>query len=191
MTERELPENARLIPENATKVFGGIIFDVYHWEQEQFDGSYRTFEMLKRPDTVVVIALDENNQVITLREEQPLAHVREMGLPGGRVDTEDQDTLMAAQREMHEETGITLKEWKLVEIVQPQSKIEYFIYAYIARGVVARDEPHEDPGERIEVGATSYEVLREHGHGIVEIELFENITTLEELEMLFDVPPVA
>ncbi len=36
------------IPPNAKRVFKGIIFDVYQWQQKMFDGSKETFEMLKR-----------------------------------------------------------------------------------------------------------------------------------------------
>lgn len=186
MTKRELPENARLIPEKAKKVFEGMIFDVYQWEQELFDGSYHTFEMLKRPDTVLIIALDENNQLITLREEQPSVQVREMRMPGGRVDESDIDILSAAQREMHEETGIALKEWKLIEIIQPESKIEWFIYVYIARGIVARDQPHLDPGEKIEVKSVPYEEFCERNHNASRIKFFGKVKTTDELKALFD-----
>lgn len=35
------------LPPQAKKVFTGQIFDVYQWEQEMYDGSFETFEMLK------------------------------------------------------------------------------------------------------------------------------------------------
>ncbi len=46
MTKRTLPKNAILIPDHATCVFRGMLFDVYQWQQEMFDGSIETFEML-------------------------------------------------------------------------------------------------------------------------------------------------
>lgn len=48
------------IPINARRVFKGIIFDVYQWEQKMFDGNFKTFEMLKRPNTVEIIAIRDN-----------------------------------------------------------------------------------------------------------------------------------
>ena len=48
------PQSKQPIPANAKKVFHGVIFDVYQWEQEMFDGTKEIFEKLKRPDTVVV-----------------------------------------------------------------------------------------------------------------------------------------
>lgn len=44
------------IPKIAKEVFSGVIYDIYHWEQRMFDGSYGTFEMLRRPSTIEIIA---------------------------------------------------------------------------------------------------------------------------------------
>lgn len=56
-------------PKQRPKSFEGVIFDVYQWEQELFDGSTTTFEMLKRPGTVYVIAIDSNDHVVIQQEE--------------------------------------------------------------------------------------------------------------------------
>ena len=186
MTRRELPDNARLVPENATKVFEGKIFDVFQWEQEQFDGSYETFEMLKRPDTVLVVALDQDDQVIVMREQQSGMPVRDARVPGGRVDASDESTLSAIQREMYEETGITMREWKFVEVIQPEIKIEWFIHVFIARGIVSIGEPHLDAGEKVEIRREPYEKLREENFDATRIALFRDIKTTSELKTLFD-----
>ena len=44
------------IPQQAKKVFKGTIFSVYQWQQKMFDGTFQTFEMLKRAYTIEVIA---------------------------------------------------------------------------------------------------------------------------------------
>lgn len=186
MTQREIPENAKLIPVEARKVFEGILFDVYQWEQELFDGSYETFEMLKRPDTVLVIALDDNDQVIVMREQQSGAPVREARVPGGRVNETDTSTLAAIQREIHEETGITMREWKFIEAIQPEVKIEWFIHVFVARGIQSVDEPHTDPGEKIEVRRMPYEELRKVNFDSSRVRLFRDIKTTDELKALFN-----
>lgn len=186
MTQRELPKNAVLIPETATKVFTGKIFDVYQWEQERFDGSYETYEMLRRPDTVLVIALDDDDQVIVMREQQPGLPSREARVPGGRVNPDDESTLTAIQRELHEETGVRMKEWRFVEVIQPEVKIEWFIHVFIARGIESIEEPHVDPGEKIEVRRENYETLREQNFDATRIRLFRDITTTEELKGLLE-----
>ena len=83
MTERTLPEDAVLIPNDATRMFQGVVFGVYQWQQEMFDGSHKTFEMLKRPDSVTVLAFDDQGRVITLDETQPHGKPRKRYLPVG------------------------------------------------------------------------------------------------------------
>ncbi len=82
--KKTLPENAILLPDNAKKVFTGHIFDVYQWPQEMFDGSTKTFELLKRPDTVQIIAID-NGELVLVNDEQP-GRTPRIHFPGGRVD---------------------------------------------------------------------------------------------------------
>lgn len=123
MTRRPLPPDARLVPHSATLVFKGVIYDTYQWPQKLPDGTTTTFEMLKRPDTVMIIAIDDNGEVVVVDETQPGGIVRSAHLPVGRVDTKDQSVLATAQRELAEETGWSFADWELVDIVQPEKKI--------------------------------------------------------------------
>ncbi len=145
-----LPPKHRLVPSDAKKVFQGKIFDVYQWEQELYDGSTKTFEMLKRPDTVNVIAIKDGKLVILL-EEQPSMGPPFYGLPGGFHDNETETELDAAKRELREETGLAFRNWKLLGIVQPQAKIDWMNYLYLATDFDSQSDTHTDPGEKIEV----------------------------------------
>lgn len=156
MAERTLPPHARLIPDDAACVFRGEIFDVYQWRQQLFDGSYATYEMLRRPDTVLILAIDEHGQVIVVDEEQSGGIIRKNHLPAGRVEITDGSVLDAAQREMREETGYEFAQWDLISVSQPESKIEWFVHLFLARDIVARREPFPDPGEKITVKRTTY-----------------------------------
>lgn len=145
---RLLPDNAVLIPDTAKCMFSGVIFDVYQWQQKRFDDSYATFEMLKRPDTVEVIAIVDN-KIVVLADEQPHRGVK-ASLPGGRVEP-GEDLDIAIKRELAEETGLSLKNWKLAYITQPYLKMEWFIYTYIAYGEYSQHSPDTDAGEIIKV----------------------------------------
>ena len=65
------PKSKQPLPDNAKKVFEGVIFDVYQWEQKMFDGSLETFEKLKRPDTVIVFPIMADGKVLLTKQEQP------------------------------------------------------------------------------------------------------------------------
>ncbi len=182
MVEREIPKNAKLIPPEAKKVFEGVIFDVFQWEQKLFDGSYATFEMLRRPDTVLVIAVDEEDKIIALREEQPGHAIRELRLPGGRVDPALGSTLEAAKHELLEETGLEFSKWRLVEVVQPEVKIEWFIHVFLAEGIVARRELAPDAGERIlEVKRIPYEDFRLDNFDVSRVKILQRCKTIDEV----------
>ena len=156
--ERPLPKNAKLIPPDAQQVFRGVIFEVYQWQQTMFDGSSATFEMLRRPDTVDVIGVVDN-QVLVLEQQQP-----DTGtfwcLPGGRVDP-GEDIYETAKRETLEETGVEFKDWKLVHVIQQVPKIEYFAYTFVATNPVHITQQKLDAGEKIKVHKVDYSRLLE------------------------------
>jgi ADP-ribose pyrophosphatase len=145
-----VPPDARLVPENAKLVFKGIIHEVYQWEQKMFDGSYQTFEMLKRPDTVKIIAI-KDDKIVILKQLQPDDDKYFYDVPGGRHDDDNEDELQAAKRELLEETGLTFKNWKLLEVRQAHGKIEQFIYTFLATEPESEVAQRLDVGEKIEV----------------------------------------
>lgn len=145
--QRVLPKDAILIPRSAQQVFSGQIFDVYQWPQQLFDGQLTTFEMLRRPDTVLIMAV-KDGQLVMLHEQQPNRQAR-TNLPGGRVEPTDASWLAAAQRELLEETGLRFASWRLVDVIQPQTKIEWFVATYIAWDFESQQQSQHDAGERI------------------------------------------
>lgn len=159
MKRTVLPPNARLVPENAKLVFKGMIYDVYHWQQEMFDGTFETFEMLKRPDTVRVIAI-KDNQIVMLDQEQP-GHGPFFDFPGGRHDFEGETELEAIKRETLEETGMTFKTWKLLDVIQPAGKIDYFIYTFLATDFESQGPQDLGSGEKITVTTISFDELKQ------------------------------
>ena len=98
------------IPAEAKKVFSGTIFDVYQWQQKMFDDSEATFQMLKRPATVTVIATS-GSSVCFATEQQPGLPVA-TGLLGGRLE-KDEEPLVCAKRELMEEAGLESQDWQL------------------------------------------------------------------------------
>lgn len=144
-----IPADANLIPETAKRVFKGVIYEVYQWQQQMFDGSYETFEMLKRPDTVKVLAI-KDNKLIVLEQEQP-GQSAFYDLPGGRHDYEAESELQAVKRELLEETGMSFQTWKLLDVWQPFSKIEGFVYLFLATDFISQIEQRLDAGEKITI----------------------------------------
>jgi hypothetical protein len=85
-------------PPHAKRVFEGVIFDVYQWEQELYDGRTVMFERLVRPDTVTVYGVLPDGKILLAEQEQP-GKPAFVGPTGGRVDP-GEDALTAAKREL-------------------------------------------------------------------------------------------
>ena len=135
------------IPQQAKRVFKGIIFDVYQWPQKMFDGSTETFEALKRSDTAIVIGVTPEGQILVVEDEQP-QRTKVLTFPGGRVNA-GEEPLAGAQRELHEETGYASDQWELWYSYSASEKIDSTVYYYLARNIRKTGESHPDPGERI------------------------------------------
>ena len=145
--EIERPKSKQPIPQNAKRVFKGILFDVYQWEQEMFDGSRTIFEKLKRLDTVVIFPVLPDGKILLLEQKQPGKEVF-IGAPAGRVD-KGEDILTAAKRELLEETGYIGEEFILWDARQPSSKIDYAVFTFIAKGLKKISGLKPDEGEKI------------------------------------------
>lgn len=141
------PPNFNDMPKEAECVFKGVIHSIYQWQQEMFDGSYETFELIKRPDTVITIPVVDGKLMLS-QEEQP--HLGKfLNFPGGRHDYEEENELEAAKRECMEETGYTFKNWKLLVSYQPRGHFSYLAYIFLAYDVDEITEQKLDAGEKI------------------------------------------
>ena len=137
------------IPQNAKRVFKGVIFDVYQWEQEMYDGSKATFERLKRPDSAMVFPILPDGRIILASQEQPDKDLF-LGLIGGRVEV-GEDAITAAKRELLEETGYTANEFILWSKSSPVGKVDSTFYTFIAKGIKKVANQNLDAGEKIDL----------------------------------------
>lgn len=176
------------IPPEAKRVFKGIIFDVYQWRQKMFDGSSSTFEMLKRVNTMQVIAV-KNGKICLSYQSQP--NKKDFySLFGGRGE-EGEDPLVTAKRELLEESGLSSETWELYKVSQPLHKIDWDIYTYIAKDCKKVATQKLDVGEQIEIKEYSFEqfidiVLSDKYWGnelILDILRLKDQGKLEELKL--------
>ncbi len=189
----ERPKSEQPLPEHAKRVYKGVVFDVYQWEQEMYDGTKKTFEKLKRPDRVVVFPVLPDGKILLTEQEQP-GKDPFVGGVGGRVD-EGEEILEAAKREMREESGYEAEKFILWDARQPTSKIEWAVYTFIAKGCKKVADLHLDAGEKItlkpvtfdefvELGAKEDFAEKEVGHQLLEAKY--NLEKREKLKKLFN-----
>lgn len=146
MTRHRIPQHARITHE-------GKLFTVYQWDQPLFDGSTTVFERATRPDSVQVLPIMDG-KILVAREQQPDT-APFWGLFGGVIDP-GEDPLAAAKRELLEETGLVSDDWELLTTIEFNDKLHWKLPCYVARGCRQVDDPHQEPGERIEVVAVDF-----------------------------------
>ena len=143
------------LPHHAKQVFQGVIFQIWQWEQEQFDGSKACFESMKRSDSVTVIPI-VNNRILIQHQEQSF-HGAFISLPGGAQ--EEADPLIDAQRELLDETGYASDNWHLVMMLSPGDgkKLLWKNYVYVAKQCIFLQEAQPEVGEKITTELISFD----------------------------------
>lgn len=142
------------IPAHAKKVFSGVLFDTYQWQQEMYDGSFSTFEMLHGKPTVDLIATI-GDKIITLEQAQP-GRASYLSLVSGKIE-EGQTPLETAEAELIQETGCTSSNIRLFKEFLGSSKIAIHEYVFIANDCQKITEQNLDGGEKIEVKLLSFD----------------------------------
>ncbi|MFA6305079.1 MAG: NUDIX hydrolase [Patescibacteria group bacterium] len=145
----------KTMPQNAKKVFQGVIFDIYQWKQKLFDGSQTIFERADRPNTVEIIGVTPEKKIIVIEQKQPDS-AWFWDLPGGRIDS-GESFKHGAARELLEETGYISDKIKLWREREVTSKLDWIIYECIAYGCKKKFGKNLEAGEKIKVHLLSFE----------------------------------
>lgn len=186
------PVSKQPIPIDANFVFKGKLFDVYQWEQQLFNGKKVTFEKLKRPDTVNVIPITTNGEIIISEQEQPGVQPF-IGCLGGKID-EGEEPLAAAKRELLEETGMEAMEYVLWDSIQLVDKIDWVIYTFIAKGAHRVQDQSLEAGERIRlrtvtldqfIKLSAQDNFRDAEVALKIFKTFQNSNGLKEIKEIF------
>ena len=149
------------IPKKAKKVFQGVLYSVWQWEQKMYDGSYATFEMLKRVDSVGVIATDSKNRILIQEERQPGRSF--ISLPGGRIDDLRNHPKIEALRELESETGYSSQKIKFWRTFAYSTKMDWQSYFFIAQDCFLKGKQHLDAGEKVKPKWISFEQFLQLG----------------------------
>jgi ADP-ribose pyrophosphatase len=143
-------EAAALKVVHSEKVFDGLVWDVRRDDVDLGDGQVVTREVLVHTGAVGVIALDENDQLLLLRQYRHPVRSYLWEPPAGLLDVAGEDPLACAQRELFEEADLRADEWHvLVDFYNsPGGSTESF-RCYLARGLhaVPPGERHQREGE--------------------------------------------
>lgn len=112
------------------------------------DGTTARRDYLVHPGAVGVLALDENDRVLVLRQyRHPVRH-KLWEVPAGLLDVPGEPPLLAAQRELYEEAHHKADDWRvLLDFYNTPGSSDEAIRVFLARGL------SESAGERYEARA--------------------------------------
>ncbi|MFM9877036.1 MAG: NUDIX domain-containing protein [Rhodoglobus sp.] len=122
-----------------------LVFDGRVWavRRETFtlDGESIVREFVDHPGAVAVLALDERERVLLIKQYRHPVRSRDWELPAGLLDLDGESPLAAAQRELAEEVDLVAENWDLLsEFMTSPGGSNEVIRIYLARGVNAAPE---------------------------------------------------
>ena len=147
MTEPELRETQL----SSREIFDGRILHVFEDTVRLPNGAAASREYLRHIGAVCVIPVLEDGSVLVERQYRyPVAQVL-TEIPAGKLDAKDEDHLLAAQRELREETGATAGRWASLGLFYPACAYsDEAIEMYLAQGLHF-GERHLDADEFLNV----------------------------------------
>jgi ADP-ribose pyrophosphatase len=128
-------------------VFEGVVWDIVR-ERFAFDGHEIVREFVSHPGAVAVLALDERERILLIKQYRHPVRARDWELPAGLLDVAGESPLLAAQRELAEEADLVAVDWSLLtEFANSPGGSNEVIRVYLARGVSATEEAFERTDE--------------------------------------------
>ena len=115
-------------------------------------GAEHSFFVLESPDWVNVVALTPENQVVMIHQFRHGTAEITLEIPGGMVDSHENDPAEAIRRELLEETGYAAEEIIHIGTVAPNPAfLNNRCYTYLALTARWQQEPQFDGAEDIAV----------------------------------------
>lgn len=107
-------------------------------EVVEFNGAELHREFVEHPGAVGVIAVDEDDRVLTIRQYRHPVRRRLWEVPAGLLDVVDEPLLVAAQRELAEEADLAASNWAvLLDLVSSPGMSNESVRVFLARGLTA------------------------------------------------------
>ena len=131
-------------PEFAAVSGTAIVFDGKVWDIRRdtfgFNGSAIVREYVDHPGAVAILALDDQDRVLLIKQYRHPVRAREWELPAGLLDEPGEDPVSAARRELAEETDVAAMDWSvLAEFYTSPGGSTEAIRIYLARDLRAVD----------------------------------------------------
>lgn len=128
---------------SSAAVYEGRVWDMRR-DTFLLDGHEITRDYVDHSGAVAVLALDERDRVLVIKQYRHPVRLRDWELPAGLLDIAGEPALVAAQRELAEEADLVAEHWSLLtDILTSPGGSNEAIRVFLARGVSAAPVTHE------------------------------------------------
>ena len=133
-----------------------IVFDGKVWDVRRdtfgYNGSGIVREYLDHPGAVAILALDEQDRVLLIKQYRHPVRTRDWELPAGLLDEAGEHPLVGAQRELAEEADLVATDWNVLgEFATSPGGSNEVIRIYLARGLAVAPEVFERTEEEADI----------------------------------------
>ncbi|HET9899694.1 MAG TPA: NUDIX hydrolase [Actinomycetes bacterium] len=140
----------------STNRFSGRVIDVRTDEVMLHDNGDEPVERdyVVHPGAVAVIAINDDDEVLLVHQYRHAVGATLWEPPAGILDVADEDPLVAARRELHEETNAIADDWRtLVDIFTSPGASNEVVRIYLARQITIQgdDGRHERVHEELDM----------------------------------------
>ncbi|MCL1855182.1 MAG: NUDIX hydrolase [Clostridia bacterium] len=117
-------------------VFRGSLIDVIRRDVALPGGGTSLREIVRHPGGAAAVPVDEDGVVTLVRQHRVAPDLMTLEIPAGKLDSPDEDPLLAARRELEEEAGLRARhvEWLTTILPTPGYSTER-LYLYLATGL--------------------------------------------------------
>lgn len=121
---------------SSEEIYDGVILHVYKDTVTLPNGKPAGREVIRHVGAVGIVPITEDGKVIVERQYRYPIDMVITEIPAGKLDSREEDRLLAAKRELQEETGITADVWSELGIYYPAAAYtDEKITLYLAKGL--------------------------------------------------------
>ncbi|WP_329277269.1 NUDIX hydrolase [Streptomyces sp. NBC_00691] len=182
MDLQDTPEEWRVVA--TTTPFQGKKTSVRTDDVLMPDGTVARRDYQVHPGSVAVLALDDQDRVLLLKQYRHPVRQKLWEIPAGLLDVPGENPLHAAQRELYEEAHVKAEDWRVLsDVYTTPGGCDEAVRIFLARGL------SEAEGERYEVSEEEADMelarvpLGELVRGVLAGELHNNCLVVGVLSL--------
>ncbi|MDO4546913.1 MAG: NUDIX hydrolase [Clostridia bacterium] len=127
-------------------IYDGAVVHLEKWRVELPNGREAVREAIYHVGAVAVVACDEGGNIAMVKQYRVVPGRLMLEIPAGKLDGKGEDHLLAAKRELSEETGLDAENWThMTDVITTPGFCDERIALYLATGLrCGNNHPDED-----------------------------------------------